>query len=213
MLYRTLQIFLPLIMPVFHFRVIGKEEVPTTGGVILAANHVSYLDPLFIGAALVERQFHSMAKEELFRWPLFGAVMRDLHAFPVRRGQVIHSAIRQCLRLLGEGEILLMFPEGTRGDGMALRQAEGGIGLVAARSGCPVVPVYLQGTDKVLPRGRRIPRIHPVSVHFGQPLRLAGEASCKVNRWDYRRVSEQVMKGIVELKARAHSPGSSDFGL
>lgn len=205
MWYRALQIFLPLIMPVFHFRVIGKEDVPSTEGVILAANHVSYVDPLFIGVALVERQLHFLAKEELFRFPLFGALIRELHAFPVRRGQGDHAAVRQCLRLLAEGEMLLMFPEGTRGDGMALLEAEEGIGFLAARSGCPVVPVYVQGTDDVLPRGKRIPRVRPVAVYFGRPLRLAVETHRKESRWSYRRLSEQIMKGISELKVRAHS--------
>ncbi|MFQ5803036.1 MAG: lysophospholipid acyltransferase family protein [Candidatus Methylomirabilales bacterium] len=206
MWYRACQIFLPLIMPVFRFRVVGKEEVPTTGGVILAANHVSYLDPVFIGVALVERQLHFMAKEELFRSPLFGGIIRRLHAFPVRRGQGDHAGIRQCLRLLDQGEVLLVFPEGTRGDGLALREAEEGIGLLAARARCPVVPVHVQGTDKVLPRGQRIPRVHPVTVYFGHPLRLAGENSRKERRWSYRRLSEQVMKEIAELRARAHAP-------
>lgn len=84
MWYRALQIFLPLIMPIFRFRVVGKEDVPTTGGVILAANHVSYLDPLFIGVALVEHQLHFMAKKELFRFPFFGALLRRLYTVPVR---------------------------------------------------------------------------------------------------------------------------------
>jgi 1-acyl-sn-glycerol-3-phosphate acyltransferase len=192
-------------MPLFDFRVVGKEEIPSTEGVILAANHVSYVDPLFIGVALADRQLHFLAKEELFRFPVFGALIRGLNAFPVRRGQGDRGAIRQCLRLLAEGEILLMFPEGTRGDGMALLEAEGGIGFLAARSGCPVVPVYVQGTDHVLPRGKRIPRLRAVTVYFGRPLRLAADANRRDSRWSYRQLSEQVMKEIGALKVRAHS--------
>lgn len=207
MWYRALQIFLPMIMPVFRFRVVGKEEVPVTEGVILAANHVSYLDPIFIGVALVERQLHFMAKEELFRVPIFGGLIRRLNAIPVRRGRVDHGAIRQCLRLLGEQEGLLMFPEGTRGDGMALREAEEGIGLLAERSGCAVVPVYVHGTDCVLPRGRWIPQLRPVTVYFGQPLRPVAGVPRRESRWTHKQLSEQVMKGIAELKARACSPG------
>lgn len=208
MWYRALQILLPLIMPIFQFRVVGKEDVPTTEGVILAANHVSYLDPLFIGAALVEHQLHFMAKEELFRFPFFGAVLRRLYTVPVRRGQVDYAAIRQSLRLLKEGEIVAVFPEGTRGDGKALQEAEEGIGFLAARSGCPIIPVYVQGSGKVLPRDKRIPRVHPVTVHFGHPLRLGGETPHKETRRDHRRLTEEVMKGIAELKARSHSPGA-----
>jgi 1-acyl-sn-glycerol-3-phosphate acyltransferase len=192
-------------MPIFRLRVVGKEELPTAEGVILAANHVSYADPLFIGAAVVERRLHFMAKEELFRVPFFGTLIRGLHAFPVRRGRMDYAAVRQCLRLLAEREILLMFPEGTRGNGVALQEAEEGIGFLAARSGCPVVPVYLQGTDGVLPRGKRIPRVGPVTVYFGQPLRLAGEAPHTETRGSYRRLTEEVMKEIAELKARIHA--------
>lgn len=207
MWYRACQIFLPLIAPAFSFRVVGKEEVPTTGGVILAANHVSYADPVFIGVALVERRLRFMAKEELFRSALFGALLGRLGAFPVRRGRVDHAGIRQCLRLLEQGEVLLVFPEGTRGDGMALRQPEEGIGLLAARAGCAVVPVHVQGTDHVLPRGRRIPRIHPVTVYFGHPLWLASATSRREGRWSYRRFTEQVMKEIAELQAKARAVG------
>jgi 1-acyl-sn-glycerol-3-phosphate acyltransferase len=121
---------------------------------------------------------------------------------------VDHAAIRQCLHLLGGKEVLLMFPEGTRGDGMALQKAEEGMGLLAARSGCAVVPVYVQGTEQVLPKGRRIPRIHPVTVYFGHPVRPIADVPRAESRWTYKQLSEQVMKGIAELKARASSPGS-----
>ncbi|MFQ5989838.1 MAG: lysophospholipid acyltransferase family protein [Candidatus Methylomirabilales bacterium] len=205
MWYRACQIFLPIIAPVFRFQVVGKEEVPPTGGVILAANHVSYVDPVFIGVALAERQLHFMAKEELFRSPLLGALMRELNAFPVRRRQVDHAGIRQCLRLLEKGEVLLIFPEGTRGDGLALGKAEEGIGFLAVHAGCPVIPVHVKGTDKVLPRGQRIPRVHPVTVYFGRPLRLNAEDYRKEGRWGYRRLSEQVMEEISELQTRARA--------
>jgi len=198
-----------MVMPLFRFRVVGKEELPTSGGMILAANHVSFVDPLFIGVAMVERQLHFLAKEELFRSALFGALIRDLRAFPVRRGQIDHSAIKRCLRLLEAGEALLMFPEGTRGDGKVLQEGEEGIGLLVARSGCPVVPVYVRGTDKVLPRGKRIPRVHPVTVYFGQPLWPHRETVRGEGRWGYRRLSGQVMKGIAELKAAADAAGRS----
>lgn len=208
MWYRMLQILLPWVMPIFHFRIVGKEEVPSAEGLILAANHVSYVDPLFIGAALVERQLHFMAKEELFRIPILGPLIRRLHTVPVRRGRVDYAAIKQSLRLLEEGEILAIFPEGTRGDGMVLKEAEEGIGFLAARSGRPVVPVYLHGTDSVLPRGKRIPRVHPVTIYFGHPLRLGGDVSGREGRGSYRRLSEEVMKGIDKLKAQIHAPVS-----
>lgn len=207
MWYRACQIFLPLVAPFFTFRVVGQEGVPKTGGVILAANHISYADPVFIGVGLVTRQLHFMAKEELFHSALFGAFIRRLNAFPVRRGQVDYAGIRQCLQRLEQGEVLLMFPEGTRRDGSGLGQPEEGIGLLAVRSGCPVVPVHVQGTDKVLPRGRWIPRRHPVTVHFGGPLWLTREHARREGRGSYRRFSDHVMKEIAELQARTSAVG------
>jgi len=148
----------------------GADHVPAKGPAILAVNHVSYLDPLLVGVAL-ERPLWFMAKAELFRRRAPAALLRWLHAFPVRRGRPELSSVKQTLALLRRGEVVMMFPEGTRGDGATLGPVRPGVVLLAARAGVPVVPVFHAGMERVLPRGAWWPRRHPLTVRFGAPLR------------------------------------------
>ena len=153
----------------FAFSVEGQEYVPESGPVILAPNHVSYLDPVVVGIA-VSRRIHFMAKKELFRNPLIGWFLRALQAFPVTRERVDPSTLKRTLSLLAAGHVVLVFPEGTRGDGQALRPAKPGIAVIAARSQAAVVPVFHWGAEQVLPRDGRRMRRAPLRVRFGRPL-------------------------------------------
>lgn len=148
----------------------GADHVPARGAAILAVNHVSYLDPLLVGTAL-ERPLWYMGKAELFRRRGPAALLRWLHVFPVRRGRPELSSVKQTLALLRRGEVVMMFPEGTRGDGATLGPVRPGVILLAARVGVPVVPVFHAGMERVLPRGAWWPRRHPLTVRFGAPLR------------------------------------------
>ena len=147
----------------------GQEHVPGEGGAILAANHVSALDPFVVGVA-VRRPVWFMAKEELFRRRVLAALFRGLHAFPVRRDRAEISTVKRTLALLGEGELVLMFPEGTRHDGITRGPIRPGVAVLAARARVPVVPVYHEGTGRVLPRGARWPRRQALTVWFGPPV-------------------------------------------
>ena len=153
----------------FAFSVEGQEHVPESGPVILAPNHVSYLDPVVVGIA-VSRRIHFMAKKELFRNPLIGWFLRALQAYPVTRERVDPSTLKRTLSLLAAGHVVLVFPEGTRGDGQALRPAKPGIAVIAARSQAAVVPVFHWGAEQVLPRDGRRMRRAPLRVRFGPPL-------------------------------------------
>src|SRR5574337_682314 len=133
----------------FALSVEGEEHVPKSGPVILAPNHVSYLDPVVVGVAM-SRRVHFMGKKELFRNPLVGWFLHGLQVFPVTRERVDPSTLKRTLSFLAAGQVVLMFPEGTRGDGRALRPAKPGIGVVAARSGAAVVPVFHRGTERAL---------------------------------------------------------------
>src|SRR5574337_113335 len=158
----------------FRLHVEGQEFIPRTGPVILASNHVSYIDPIIIGIA-VRRPVRFMAKKELFRFQLFGWLIRQFGAFPVNRDRTNLQAFKRAISLLEAGEIVAIFPEGTRGDGIHLRPAKPGIGLIAARTGAPVIPVRHRGTEKVFPRGAWIPRPGRIAVKFGMPCRFVGE--------------------------------------
>lgn len=148
---------------------IGLENVPKSGGVILAPNHVSYADPPAAGCC-IDRQVHFMAKEELFRVPLLRGWMYRVGTFPVRRGTADRKALRKAVELLNEGRIVCIFPEGTRSKDGRLKEAELGIGLIALKSRAPVVPVAILGTDRIFAGGRKIPRRSRITVIYGQPL-------------------------------------------
>lgn len=147
----------------------GIENIPRTGPVIVAPNHLSHLDPPIV-ACSVPRKVAFMAKEELFRNPVFGALIGSLNAFPVRRGEGDTEAIRKTLERLDAGELVLVFPEGTRGDGKVLGPFNRGVGMLAKRSGALVVPAGIAGTERKLPRGAAFPRLAKTKIVFGAPL-------------------------------------------
>jgi 1-acyl-sn-glycerol-3-phosphate acyltransferase len=154
---------------VFALRVEGAAHLPRTGPVILAPNHVSYLDPIVVGVA-VSRRVHFMAKRELFRNSLAAWLLRGLQAYPVARERVDPSTLKHTLSLLAAGQVVLIFPEGTRGDGRTLGPVKTGIAAIAARSGAPVVPVFHWGAERILPRGGGALRRTPLHVRLGPPL-------------------------------------------
>ncbi|MDO8949717.1 MAG: lysophospholipid acyltransferase family protein [Actinomycetota bacterium] len=158
----------PLFMAAFRVRLIGRENIPTSGGAILAGNHVSYMDPVLLWE-FAPRPTHFMAKSELFRgFP--GWVLNNAYAFPVVRGSADRTAIATATKLLEDGELVGIFPEGTRSSDGSPGEAHGGVSFIAMRAGVPVIPVAFIGTDKVLPRGQKF--IHParVTIKFGAPI-------------------------------------------
>jgi 1-acyl-sn-glycerol-3-phosphate acyltransferase len=177
----------------------GREHVPREGALLLVANHVSLLDPPFIGGA-APRQLYFLAKEELFRIPLFGRLIHAVNARPVRRDGSDSRALKSTLRLLGEGKAILIFPEGTRGRGDGrLGEGKPGAGMLAVMSGAAVVPVYVSGTDRALPRGATLPRPAKVRVTFGPPLHFkAGRDEGRKEQ--YREASAEMMRAIAQLR-------------
>ena len=199
MLYATLKLMIAALSRVwFRLTVVGADRVPREGRLLLASNHLSVLDPALIGAVM-PRELDYMAKTELFRIPGFGALIRRLNAHPVDRSGSDSAALRLALRLLGNGRAVLVFPEGTRGTEGHLQPARAGAGMLAALSGAPVVPVYVQGSGRALPRGAVLPRPARVTVTFGAPIRFARERG----RARYQKVSDEIMAAIGRLKTEA----------
>lgn len=204
MLYRVMKrLTWAVLRVVFRMRVIGVENVPREGPALLAANHVSVLDPPVVGSG-ASRPLQFMAKAELFRIPLLGRLIRGLNAYPVEREGADAGALRYALLLLREGKALLVFPEGTRGTEGALQRGRPGAGMLAALSEAPVVPVYVEGTGRVLPRGASRVRLWPITVRYGPPLYF--ERGRGKHR--YQEISDQIMAAIGRLKAEAEQASS-----
>jgi 1-acyl-sn-glycerol-3-phosphate acyltransferase len=156
-----------------RLRVEGAANVPPEGAVILAPNHVSAADWPAVGVA-APRFLWFMAKEELFAIPVLGPLIDLCRAFPVRRDTNDRAALRLTEALLERGQAVVIFPEGRVSEDARLQPLKHGLALVALRTGAPVVPVALLGTERMLPFGRNIPRRvrEPVFVRFGTPLQF-----------------------------------------
>jgi 1-acyl-sn-glycerol-3-phosphate acyltransferase len=173
---------------VLRWQVEGVENVPATGPVLLAINHTRASDP-FLGGSAIGRKVHFMAKKELFRLPLLAVLLRWVGGFPVRRGESDRQALRQALALLDAGEVLGIFPEGTRSPDGRLQQAQTGIAFLAKRGRAAVVPMAL------IRRGWRL------RVLIGRPLYLSG-ASTPSAHGQYRQFADEVMGRINALLER-----------
>jgi 1-acyl-sn-glycerol-3-phosphate acyltransferase len=150
----------PAILAYFRLRRLGTEHVPD-GGVILASNHRSFLDPFAIGCC-IGRPIYFVAKRELFRNPLLGWFLNCMGAFPIKRGDSDAESMETALALLGQEQAVVIFPEGTRIRTGSLAQPRRGVGRLALQSGKPVVPIAVTGSEHV----RRGWRIKPVKVHL-----------------------------------------------
>lgn len=170
---------------------IGRENLPVEGSYIIASNHISNMDPFVLGI-IERRQFAFMAKEELFRNRILGAIFRGMGAFPVKRDISDFRAIRETFRRIKLGRPLIMFPEGTRGSADREKKVGSGIGLIANKAKVPVVPVFIEGTDKVLPNGSKWFHRHQVKITIGKPV----FASSKI---DSQVFAGQIMKTVYQL--------------
>ncbi|MGB0098105.1 MAG: 1-acylglycerol-3-phosphate O-acyltransferase [Solirubrobacteraceae bacterium] len=161
--------FVPFFLTYFRMRRIGREHVPAEGPVIVAANHRSFLDP-FVIATMARRPMYYVTKKELFAWPVVAWFLSALGAFPVDRGSGDEETIETAKAILARGEIVLIFPEGTRTRPGSLGTPKRGVGRLALETGAPVVPVAVIGTEAVR-RGWRI-RPRKVRIRAGRPLRF-----------------------------------------
>lgn len=158
-----------LFKAVAFFEVEGREHVPADGAVILAGTHRSYFDiPLLALAA--RRPVHFMGKAELWDRGLSRWFCRTTGGFPVRRGDRDRPALRTALRVLDEGRVMGIFPEGARRDGPSIESLRGGVAYLARKSGAPIVPAALYDTEKLLGGSRKFRPFTKVVVKFGEPI-------------------------------------------
>lgn len=189
-----------------RWEVIGRENIPEKGGVMLCGNHVSYIDPPALGAGAT-RPVHFMAKLELFRIPVLGFLIRHVGAFPVKRGAADRSALKKAVELLKNGEIVGMFPEGTRSLDGKLKPPEPGVGMIALRARVPVVPVALVNTEKLLPPHSFLFKFSRVKVVYGKPVAL-DDIDGQGGREAIEEVGRRIMSAIGQL-LREHRKAES----
>jgi 1-acyl-sn-glycerol-3-phosphate acyltransferase len=171
----------------FRLRADGVDNIPMQGPVMLCPNHISNWDPPLLGTK-VPRKVHFMAKAELFDVPLFGSLIRALGAFPVKRGGVSKESIRTAIQLLKDGNVMCVFPEGSRNNQAAMGKK--GAATLALRAGAAVVPIAIVGDYRLFRR---------MKVVYGKPLDLseyAGGAPDQVEQ-----ATERIMNAIRELLA------------
>ena len=179
----------------------GREQVPSSGGLIVASNHTSYWDPVLVGSATV-RELHYLSKEELFRPPVFGPMIRAFNAIPIRRGAVDMRGLAKAMAVLRAGQALIVFPEGTRSRDGELHEARPGLGMLAVATGARVVPAYVEHSNRPM---KWMLRQVKLRVSFG-PVRtwqeLAGpDAGLEPGRTLYQSVGNGVMREIAALRA------------
>lgn len=186
--YKFIYAVLRVLAGVFYpWRAMGNEKLPVSGGAVLCANHTSFLDPiLLLMAATKKRQIHIMAKAELFKIPVFGGILRRMGVIPVKRGMSDISAIKEGLRVLKNGELLLIFPEGTRVKDGQQADAHPGAIVLAGRADVPVMPVYIGAKKRMFRK---------TAVVFGDPYKLQFVGR-KPTHEDGQRLKDELMDKI-----------------
>ena len=177
--------------PLYRIETIGQENIPKVGSVLLCSNHISNLDPIVV-VTTTPRPVHFMAKEELFQVPVIGKLFPHLNAFPVKRGMSDREALRKGLAVLKEGEVLGLFPEGTRSKTGELGEGLAGAGFFATRSEALIVPCAVVGPYKAFNR---------LKVVYGKPVDFTEYRKNKISADEATKIiMEEIRKLIITNK-------------
>ncbi|WP_236244546.1 1-acyl-sn-glycerol-3-phosphate acyltransferase [Streptomyces sp. CC210A] len=200
----------PLLRLLWRPRVEGLEHVPETGAAIVAGNHLSFSDH-FLMPAVLPRRITFLAKQEYFTGPglrgrATAAFFRSAGQIPVDRSgrDAGRAAIREGLEVLRRGELLGIYPEGTRSHDGRLYKGKVGVAVMALTAGVPVVPCAMVGTFEIQPPGKALPKIKRVSIRFGEPLDFSRFAGMEHEKAVVRAVTDEIMYRILELSGQEY---------
>jgi 1-acyl-sn-glycerol-3-phosphate acyltransferase len=200
----------PVLRLVFRPRIQGLEHVPATGPAIVAGNHLSFSDH-FLMPAVLGRRITFLAKAEYFTGPglkgrLTAFFFRSAGQIPVDRSgkEAGQAAIREGLKVLARGELLGIYPEGTRSHDGRLYKGKVGVAVMALRAGVPVVPCAMIGTFEAQPPGKVVPNIHPVTIRFGKPLDFSRYAGLENDRFVLRSMTDEIMYELMLLSGQEY---------
>jgi 1-acyl-sn-glycerol-3-phosphate acyltransferase len=202
----------PLLHLLWRPRVTGMEHIPPTGGAILASNHLSIVDSIFL-PLMLDRPLTFAAKSEYFTGKtvaqrLTGAYLRATKQLSVDRAssRAAQDMLDAALALLHSGQLFGIYPEGTRSPDGRLYRGRTGVGWLALASGLPVIPVAMVGTDRVLPPGHAVPRVHQVSIRIGKPLTFEAYLGQGARARARRAVTDEVIQAIQDLSGQEYVP-------
>lgn len=195
------RIFKAFLLIWHRLRIRGAENIPDRGGVLIASNHASYLDPPVVGVGYRGRPVHFMARDTLWN-SKFGAWWMDrVGCIPVSRGTGDLKALKLTIKALKEGKAVSMFPEGTRTEDGELQSAKGGIGFIIEKSGCVVVPAYIDGSFKAHPKGAKFIRPCKLTITYGKPITPEDFQALGSGRSAYDAHAALIMQRIEEIKS------------
>lgn len=200
----------PLLRLVFRPRIEGLDHVPSSGAAIVAGNHLSFADH-FLMPAILKRRITFLAKAEYFTGPglkgrLTAFFFRSAGQIPVDRSgkEAGQAAIREGLGVLRKGELLGIYPEGTRSHDGRLYKGKVGVAVMALQARVPVVPCAMIGTFEAQPPGRVIPRIHPIAIRFGKPLDFSRYAGMENEKAVLRAITDEIMYAVLSLSEQEY---------
>ncbi|MCE5299703.1 MAG: 1-acyl-sn-glycerol-3-phosphate acyltransferase [Spirochaetia bacterium] len=190
------------ILRVFHFtKVINAKNIPLKGGYIAAANHSSFWDPPLMGIGSWRRVFRFMARDTLFNVPVWGWMMEKMGAIPVKRGAVDRDAWTRVIDALKDGWIVGMYPEGTRTPDGEIKAGRAGVGMMAYRAKCGIIPVYIHNSYKAWPKGKLLPKpFVPLTVIYGEPFTVEDLLAKEESKEVYRQITDRIMEHILKLR-------------
>jgi 1-acyl-sn-glycerol-3-phosphate acyltransferase len=196
LLQRSLQ-FLAII--VYQVRYSGRGDIPAEGGVLVVSNHQSHLDPPLVGIG-VPRRMNYLARKTLFHFAPFGWLLHSVDVIPIDRDGIGLGGIKESLKRLKRGEMVLIFPEGTRSRDGEIAPFRPGFTALAVRSGAAILPVAIEGAFQAFPRWRKFPGPGKIRVHFGEPI-LPAEFAGRADRELLAEVERRVRACQAELRA------------
>ncbi|MBV1944979.1 1-acyl-sn-glycerol-3-phosphate acyltransferase [Streptomyces sp. BV129] len=212
MFYHLLKYVLlgPVLRLLFRPRIEGLDHVPDSGAAIIAGNHLSFSDH-FLMPAILKRRITFLAKAEYFTGPglkgrLTAFFFRSAGQIPVDRSgkEAGQAAVREGLKVLGRGELLGIYPEGTRSHDGRLYKGKVGVAVMALKAGAPVVPCAMIGTFEAQPPGRKIPKLRPITIRFGEPLDFSRYEGMEDEKAVLRAVTDEIMYAVLALSGQEY---------
>ena len=199
LLYWTLWSFFRAVsLTFFRARTTGTEHIPREGGLLIAANHASFLDIPLLGSS-IPRRVAFLGRQDLFPIPGLNGLLQWLGWIPIRHDRLDRTGFGKAVELINEGKAVVIYPEGTRSQTGRLGPGKPGLGTIVAETRCQVLPAYIGGTFDALPTGSARLRFRPVWVAFGKPIDFSADLSRHGKKEFYRHVSQTVMDRIADL--------------